>query len=76
MKRLPQLGKLAEAVVALIVFARLPYAWWWLPALFLAPALAADYRQALDAATLPAQTQGNLLTAAVARVRALGGGGE
>lgn len=73
MERLLQLEELAEAVVALIVFAHLPCAWWWLPALFLAPALAADYRQTLDAATLLTQTQG-YLTATAARVRALGGG--
>lgn len=39
MKHLLQLEELAEAVLALAVFAHLPYAWWWLPALFLGPDL-------------------------------------
>ena len=34
-----QLEEAAEAAVAVAVFAHLPYAWWWLPALFLLPDL-------------------------------------
>ena len=39
MKNLLKLEELAEALVAIVVFAQLPYAWWWLPALFLLPDL-------------------------------------
>ncbi|TPG66408.1 DUF4260 domain-containing protein [Hymenobacter nivis] len=39
MKRLLQLEELAELSFAAVVFAHLPYAWWWLPALFLVPDL-------------------------------------
>jgi hypothetical protein len=31
------LEEFAQAVVALLLFAHLPYAWWWLAALFLVP---------------------------------------
>jgi hypothetical protein len=37
MKNLLKLEELAEALLAVVVFAQLPYAWWWLPALFLLP---------------------------------------
>ncbi|MBC6698552.1 DUF4260 domain-containing protein [Hymenobacter sp. BT190] len=39
MKTLLKLEELAELLVATLVFAQLPYAWWWLPALFLLPDL-------------------------------------
>ena len=39
MKTLLKLEELALALAAALVFAHLPYAWWWLPALFLAPDL-------------------------------------
>ncbi len=39
MKNLLKLEELAEALFALAVFARLPYAWWVLPAAFLLPDL-------------------------------------
>lgn len=39
MKNLLKLEELAEALVAIVVFAQLPYPWWWLPALFLLPDL-------------------------------------
>ena len=39
MKNLLKLEELAEMLTATIVFAHLPYAWWWLPALFLVPDL-------------------------------------
>ena len=39
MKTLLKLEDLAELVLALVVFAHLPYAWWVLPALFLLPDL-------------------------------------
>lgn len=39
MKNLLRLEELAEALAAVVVFAQLPYAWWWLPALFLLPDL-------------------------------------
>jgi hypothetical protein len=37
MKNLLKLEELAEMLAAAIVFSYLPYAWWWLPALFLLP---------------------------------------
>lgn len=39
MKSLLKLEELAEALFALLVFSRLPYAWWVLPATFLLPDL-------------------------------------
>ena len=39
MKMLLKLEELAEALLAVLVFAHLPYPWWWLPALFLLPDL-------------------------------------
>jgi hypothetical protein len=39
MKHLLRLEELAELLVALLVFAHLPYAWWVLPATFLLPDL-------------------------------------
>ncbi|QNH63752.1 DUF4260 domain-containing protein [Hymenobacter sediminicola] len=39
MKTLLKLEELAELLVAMVVFAHLPFAWWWLPALFLLPDL-------------------------------------
>jgi hypothetical protein len=39
MKSLLQLEELAEMLLALVVFAHLPYAWWVLPATFLLPDL-------------------------------------
>ncbi|MBC7447472.1 MAG: DUF4260 domain-containing protein [Hymenobacteraceae bacterium] len=39
MKTILRLEEAAEAAFALVVFAYLPYAWWWLPALFLLPDL-------------------------------------
>ncbi len=39
MKYTLQLEEAAEAAVAVLIFAHLPYAWWWLPALFLLPDL-------------------------------------
>lgn len=39
MKTLLKTEELAEALLALVVFARLPYAWWVLPAVFLLPDL-------------------------------------
>jgi hypothetical protein len=39
MKNLLKTEELAEALLALAVFARLPYAWWVLPAAFLLPDL-------------------------------------
>lgn len=37
MKSLLKLEELAEMLLALLVFTRLPYAWWWLPATFVLP---------------------------------------
>ena len=39
MKTLLKLEEMAELLAATVVFAHLPYAWWWLPALFLVPDL-------------------------------------
>jgi len=39
MKNLLKLEELAEVVAATFIFSRLPFAWWWLPALFLVPDL-------------------------------------
>ncbi len=39
MKNILRLEEAAEAAVAGLVFAQLPYAWWWLPGLFLVPDL-------------------------------------
>ena len=39
MKTVLRLEELAEALFAVFVFSRLPYAWWVLPALFLLPDL-------------------------------------
>ncbi|NVO84095.1 DUF4260 domain-containing protein [Hymenobacter terrestris] len=39
MKTLLKVEELAEALLAILVFAHLPYPWWWLPALFLLPDL-------------------------------------
>lgn len=39
MKTILRLEEAPEAAFALLVFATLPYAWWWLPALFLLPDL-------------------------------------
>ncbi|WP_375417042.1 DUF4260 domain-containing protein [uncultured Hymenobacter sp.] len=39
MKTLLKIEELAELLLALVVFARLPYAWWVLPAAFLLPDL-------------------------------------
>lgn len=39
MKTLLKLEELAELLLAVVVFARLPYAWWVLPATFLLPDL-------------------------------------
>jgi hypothetical protein len=39
MKNLLKLEELAEMLAAAVVFAYLPYAWWWLPVLFLVPDL-------------------------------------
>ncbi|UOR05244.1 DUF4260 domain-containing protein [Hymenobacter aerilatus] len=39
MKKLLKLEELAELLAATLIFAHLPYAWWWLPALFLVPDL-------------------------------------
>ncbi|MET4105156.1 DUF4260 domain-containing protein [Hymenobacter sp. UYP22] len=39
MKTVLKLEELAQLLVATLIFAQLPYAWWWLPALFLAPDL-------------------------------------
>ncbi|TDN37092.1 DUF4260 family protein [Hymenobacter sp. UV11] len=39
MKTLLTLDEAASLLLALLVFAHLPYAWWWLPALFLVPDL-------------------------------------
>ncbi|RSK23996.1 DUF4260 domain-containing protein [Hymenobacter metallilatus] len=39
MKTVLKLEELAELLVATLVFSQLPYAWWWLPALFLVPDL-------------------------------------
>lgn len=39
MKILLNLDELASLLLAVLVFAHLPYAWWWLPALFLVPDL-------------------------------------
>ena len=39
MKNLLKLEELAEVLLALFVFAHLPYAWWMLPATFLLPDL-------------------------------------
>ncbi len=41
MKNLLKIEELAEALLALVVFAHLPYAWWVLPAAFLLPDLSA-----------------------------------
>ncbi len=40
MKTLLTLDEAASLLLALLIFAHLPYAWWWLPALFLVPDLA------------------------------------
>ncbi|MCA8829891.1 DUF4260 domain-containing protein [Hymenobacter pini] len=37
MKTVLKLEALAELLAAVLLFAQLPYAWWWLPALFLVP---------------------------------------
>ncbi len=37
MKSLLKIEELAEMLVALLVFAHLPYPWWMLPATFLLP---------------------------------------
>ncbi|RSK43919.1 DUF4260 domain-containing protein [Hymenobacter rigui] len=39
MKTLLKLEELAQLLAAMLIFAHLPYAWWWLPALFLVPDL-------------------------------------
>lgn len=39
MKNLRNLEELAELLTAGLVFSTLPFAWWWLPALFFAPDL-------------------------------------
>jgi hypothetical protein len=39
MKTLLNLDEAASLLLAVLVFAHLPYAWWWLPALFLVPDL-------------------------------------
>lgn len=39
MKNVLRFEEAAEALVAILLFAQLPYAWWWLPALFLLPDL-------------------------------------
>ncbi len=39
MKTLLKLEELAELVAAAVIFSYLPFAWWWLPALFLVPDL-------------------------------------
>ncbi|MDF7811935.1 DUF4260 domain-containing protein [Hymenobacter sp. YC55] len=39
MKNLLKLEEAAELLVAVVVFSQLPFAWWWLPALFLVPDL-------------------------------------
>lgn len=39
MKNVLRLEEAAEALVAVLIFAHLPFAWWWLPALFLLPDL-------------------------------------
>lgn len=39
MKNLLKLEEAAELVVAVVIFSKLPFAWWWLPALFLVPDL-------------------------------------
>ena len=39
MKTLLKSDELASLLLAVLVFAQLPYAWWWLPALFLVPDL-------------------------------------
>ena len=39
MKTLLKLDEAASLLLALLVFAHLPYAWWWLPALFVVPDL-------------------------------------
>ena len=39
MKNLLKLEEAAELVVAVAIFNQLPFAWWWLPALFLVPDL-------------------------------------
>ncbi|TGD79454.1 DUF4260 domain-containing protein [Hymenobacter wooponensis] len=39
MKNLLKLEELAQMLAAALVFSYLPYAWWWLPALFLLPDL-------------------------------------
>jgi hypothetical protein len=39
MKNLLKLEELAELLAAVLLFRTLPFAWWWLPALFLAPDL-------------------------------------
>lgn len=41
MKTLLNLDEAASLLLALLVLAHLPYAWWWLPALFLVPDLSA-----------------------------------
>lgn len=39
MKNLLKLEELAEMLAAVLAFSYLPYAWWWLPTLFLLPDL-------------------------------------
>jgi hypothetical protein len=39
MKTLLKSDELASLLLATLVFTQLPYAWWWLPALFLVPDL-------------------------------------
>lgn len=39
MKNLLKLEEAAELLVAVVIFSQLPFAWWWLPALFLVPDL-------------------------------------
>ncbi|RZK63265.1 MAG: DUF4260 family protein [Hymenobacter sp.] len=39
MKTLLKSDELASLLLAVLVLAQLPYAWWWLPALFLVPDL-------------------------------------
>lgn len=39
MQRTLLLEEAAQAAIALLIFAHLPVAWWWLPALFLVPDL-------------------------------------
>lgn len=39
MKNVLRLEEAAELLVAVVIFHQLPFAWWWLPALFLVPDL-------------------------------------